>query len=92
MTKPFEYTLRAFGYRLTDDTWEAAGRKTYMHDADVTHLYLTNLRQKLFNHGWQLRAREIFQHKKSGEIIEIEPGGHECTGHYLHLMKAAVIV
>jgi hypothetical protein len=28
-----------------------------------------------------------FRHPKIGEIIEVEPGGSEVLGHFLHFMK-----
>jgi hypothetical protein len=54
---------------------------------------LTTLRGILARHGWHrdTHALRTFRHEASSEIIEIEPGGADCSGHYLHHMKAAVI-
>ena len=81
------------GYRPEDDAWETDGRRTYLHDDDATRAYLTTLRQILARNGWHRdeHALRTFRHEESDQVIEIEPGGSDCTGHYLHHMKAAVI-
>jgi hypothetical protein len=87
-----EDVIQMLGYRPEDDAWDTDGRRTYVHDDDATRAYLTTVRGILGRHGWDcdLNALRTFRHS-SGQIIEIEPGGADCTGHYLHHMKAAVI-
>lgn len=85
-------TLYILGYRPEDDSWDADGRRTYSHDEDATRAYLTTLRGILGRQGWQVfpSALRTFVNS-SGEIIEIEPGGADTNGHYLHHMKAETV-
>lgn len=85
-----EDTLMILGYRPEDDSWEADGRRTYSHDDNATRAFLTTLRGILARQGWQRSADALrtFHHEVTGQVIEIEPGGADCTGHYLHHMKA----
>jgi hypothetical protein len=77
-------------YRLVEDAWATHGRHTYLHDDDADHQYITNLTRLLRGAGWEVDRNKLrsFHHPQTGEIIEIEPGGSETTGHFLHLMKA----
>lgn len=86
-------TLHILGYRPEDDSWGTDGRRTYLHEDDATRAYFTTLRSILGRQGWHRdsNALRTFRHEATGEIIEIEPGGSGCTGHYLHHMKASVI-
>lgn len=88
-----EDTLTILGYRPEDDAWESDGRRTYVHDDDATRDYLTTLRSILARQGWDRdeHALRTFRHALTGQVVEIEPGGAETSGHYLHHMKAAVI-
>ena len=85
--------LTMLGYRPEDDSWDTDGRRTYIHDDDATRAYLITLRGILARHGWHRDTPELrmFRHEASEQVLEIEPGGADCTGHYLHHMKAAVI-
>lgn len=85
--------MTILGYRPEDDSWETEGRRTYAHDDSATRAYLTTLREILTHQGWHRdeHALRTFRHETSGQVIEIEPGGADCSGHYLHLMKAAVM-
>jgi hypothetical protein len=79
------------GYKLIEDAWGRYGRRTYLHDHDATRAHITNLARKLGSAGWQIdrdRLRSLI-HCRTGEFIEIEPGGSETTGHFLHHMKAS---
>lgn len=80
------------GYKPEDDSWDADGRRTYMHEDEATRAYLITLRGILARQGWHrdVHALRTFRHELTRNIIEIEPGG-DCPGHYLHLMKASVI-
>jgi hypothetical protein len=86
-------TLKILGYRPEDDSWDSEGRRTYTHEDDATRAYLTTLRAVLARQGWHRdgHALRTFRHELSGQVIEIEPGGSDCSGHYLHHMKAAVV-
>jgi hypothetical protein len=87
-----ETTFILLGYRPEDDSWETDGRRTYSNCDDATRAYLTTLRNILARQGWHRdeHALRTFRHEASEQIIEIEPGGADCSGHYLHHMKAAV--
>lgn len=86
-------TLLILGYRPEDDSWDTDGRITYIHDDDATRAYLITLRGILARQGWHRdsTALHTFRHEASDQIVEIEPAGADCTGHYLHHMKAVVI-
>lgn len=80
----------AQGYRLTDDSWDEHGRRTYIHDDDVARLHITSLCMVLKSAGWKNDCEKLwsFVHRDFAEIIEIEPGGAEVSGHFLHHMKS----
>jgi hypothetical protein len=78
------------GYKLIDDAWSSQGRRTYIHDDDATREFVVGLAKGLRSAGWEthpiiLRA---FRHPLSGELIELEPGGPDTSGHFLHHTKA----
>jgi len=78
------------GYRLTEDAWQADGRRTYLHDDNADRSFVTGLARVLRAHGWVtddtvLRA---FRNCATGELIEIEPGGADTSGHFLHHLKS----
>lgn len=85
--------ITTLGYRVKDDAWDTDGRLTYAHDDEATRAFLITLRGILARQGWHRdpHALRTFRHESSEQAIEIEPGGTECSGHYLHLMKASVI-
>ena len=89
MGKHAEYVLRDLGYRLVDDSWSTDGRKTYAHDDDADRVFLTDLEMTLAVYGWKKNARKLrtFLNESTGELIEIEPGGAETSGHFLHHLK-----
>jgi hypothetical protein len=78
------------GYRLVDDAWESNGRRTYLHDEDADRAFLKKLERALQISEWKADRNRLrtFGHRPSGEVIEIEPGGADTSGHYLHHMKA----
>jgi hypothetical protein len=84
--------LMALAYRLVDDAWTGFGRRTYLHDEDLTHAFLLSLAGRLRGVGWESDKAKLrsFRHHSASEIIEVEPGGSETTGHFLHYMKASV--
>ena len=84
-----EDTLTILGYYPEDDSWDVEGRRTYIHEDNATRAYLTTLRMILGRQGFERDSSALRTFRRDGEIIEIEPGGDGCTGHYLHHMKAA---
>jgi hypothetical protein len=77
------------GYRLIDDAWDAHGRFTYIHGDDVDRQYLSSLTQAVSAEGWSRSQDQLrtYRHLGTNETIEIEPGGSETSGHFLHLLK-----
>jgi len=77
-------------YKLVEDAWCEFGRRTYIHDDNATREYFSALAEVLRSAGWQLDSTTIHQfcNRTTGEIIEVEPGGSEATGHFLHHMKS----
>jgi hypothetical protein len=77
------------GYNLIDDVWSLQGRRTYDHNDEATREFITCLVKFLRSAGWEgdLDKLRSFRHPVNSEIIEIEPGGSDTTGHFLHHMK-----
>jgi len=84
-----EDALVILGYKPEDDSWDTDGRRTYISDDDATSNFLAMVTNILKPIDWHrdLSALRTYRHV-NGEIIEIEIGGVDCTGHYLHHMKA----
>jgi hypothetical protein len=81
--------LFAQGYRLVEDAWSTKGRVTYIHDDDADRGHLANLARVLGSVGWSKNSDKLRSFANAtGEEIEIEPGGADTTGHFLHYMKA----
>jgi hypothetical protein len=82
--------LIAEGYKLIDDAWEARGRRTYMHDDNATREFIAGPDKRLRSLGWERDPDKVraFCHPTTREFIEIEPGGADTTGHFLHHMKS----
>jgi hypothetical protein len=78
------------GYRLVEDAWESDGRRTYLHDEYADRTFLKKLERTLESSEWKADRNKLrtFGHPRSGEVIEIEPGGSDTSGHFLHHMKA----
>jgi hypothetical protein len=82
--------LFAHGYRLVDDAWRTQGRVTYIHDDDADRGHLADLAKVLGSVGWNKNRDKLRSFmNNAAEEIEIEPGGADTTGHFLHYMKAA---
>jgi hypothetical protein len=77
------------GYKLIEDAWVEHGRLTYTHDDDSTRMYVGNLARVLKSAGWDTDPGKTraFRHSADRQEIELEPGGAEVTGHFLHHMK-----
>lgn len=79
------------GYKLIDDAWTANRRLTYVHNDDANREFAASLTKVLLSAGWQphLTTLRAFRHVTITDgIIEIEPGGSETSGHFLHYMNA----
>lgn len=90
MGRHIEDVLQEFGYKLVDDTWTIEGRKTYLNSEDADRVFLKDLEEMLEEDGWKqhqilLRA---FRNTSSGEFLEIEVGGPDTSGHFLHHLKS----
>jgi hypothetical protein len=89
-TSTHELLIRQ-GYKLIDDAWSLNGRSTYHHNEDATREFIVSLAKNLKSAGWAthpdiLRA---FRHSViADQLIEIEPGGSETSGHFAHYIKA----
>lgn len=81
------------GYKLVEDAWEEFCRKTYQHDEDCNRPYLQSLSKLLRSAGWQTDFRKLrtFRYPGLQHEIELEPGGSEVTGHFLHYMNVEVL-
>jgi len=78
------------GYKLIDDAWSLSGRLTYDHNDDGTHEFIASLAKLLRSLGWETHPNILraFRHPIiADEVIEIEPGGAETSGHFLHYAK-----
>jgi len=80
----------AEGYKLVEDAWEKNGRRTYMHDDHASGVQMKRLVEILRSAGWEMDSHKLrsFRHIVNGDMIELEPGGSDTTGHFLHHMKA----
>jgi hypothetical protein len=78
------------GYKLIDDAWSEHGRRTYDHNDDATREFIASLAKVLQSAGWETHPNTLraFRHPVSAEVIELEAGGSETTGHFIHHMKA----
>ena len=80
--------LIAQGYKLIEDAWEQSGRLTYLHDEDADRNFIKRLATHLRPAGWQTNFGKLRSlcHATQHEL-ELEPGGAEVKGHFLHLIK-----
>ena len=78
------------GYKLIDDAWNEHGRRTYIHNDDATRDFIASFAKVIRSAGWETHPNMLraFRHPVSGEVIELEPGGADTRGHFLHHMKA----
>lgn len=85
-------TLFLFGYKPEDNSWDTDGRCTYIHNESADKSLVNTLAGALYRRGWDKHPTKLrtFEHCNTHEIIEIEPGGADASGHYLHIMKAEV--
>ena len=78
------------GYKLIDDGWEKGGRKTYLHNENASGEQIRLLKKRFESLGWKKDYQNLwsFCHPDNGEVLELEPGGPETSGHFLHHAKA----
>jgi hypothetical protein len=83
-----EQLLYELGYRLAEDAWADEGRKTYVNSEDADREFVNDLRKSLVQHGWEKHETVLraFRNTKDHETLEIEVGGPDTSGHFLHLM------
>ena len=78
------------GYKLIDDAWSLNRRLTYDHNDNVTREFIASLAKALRSAGWETHPSTLraFHHSTiTDDVIELEPGGSETSGHVLHYMK-----
>jgi hypothetical protein len=87
MRQAMHELLVSEGYKLVEDSWDKDGRRTYLNDENATRSYLKHLAVALSREGWSSAPDKLrsFLHSGTDESIEIEPGGSETSGHFLHL-------
>jgi len=78
------------GYRLTEDAWQTDGRRTYLHDDNADRSFFREISRILRGVGWlpDNTVLRTFRNSGTGELIEIEPGGADTSGHFLHHLKS----
>jgi len=61
-----------------------------LHNEDASRTQIANLKNSLGSAGWErdTNALWVFRQRKTGEMLEMEPGGAETSGHFLHHMKS----
>jgi hypothetical protein len=92
LTSPVHDLLYNQGYRLAEDAWDADGRTTFVHDDSADRSFVRDLARVLQANGWRPdnTALRSFRNGTTGELLEIEPGGSDTTGHFLHVIRAGV--
>jgi hypothetical protein len=80
--------LVQLGYKLIEDEWDTNSRRTYIHDDDASATQIANLKKALGSAGWQRDLDNLWSFRHSDEILELEPGGSDTSGHFLHHLKA----
>jgi hypothetical protein len=90
LTSPVHDLLYNQGYRLAEDAWQDAGRMTFVHDDSADRSFVRDLARVLRANGWRPdnTALRVFRNEATGELIEIEPGGSETSGHFIHHLKS----
>jgi hypothetical protein len=81
--------LLAEGYRLIDDASGEHGRLTFLHGENPDRPFYLALSHTLRYAGLQIDPDALRTFRLPGYVIEIEPGGAETSGHYLHLIETS---
>jgi hypothetical protein len=89
MGQHIEHVLHDLGYRLAEDAWDSDGRRTYLSDDDADRQFLKDLQATLAQYGWVKDERRLrcFRCAANGDILEIEPGSADTSGHFIHHVK-----
>jgi hypothetical protein len=85
---PLHELLVSHGYKLIDSSWSFYGRRTYDHNDEATREFIAGLDKRLRSLGWERDPVRAFCHPATREFLEIEPGGSETSGHFLHHLKS----
>ena len=90
MHQQVDEMLRQFGYRLVDDAWSERGRRTFLNSEDADYDFMKELEVALLPHGFKRHTTILraFRNNDTGEFLEVEIGGPETSGHYLHHFKS----
>lgn len=82
--------LIQFGYRLADDAWAESGRRTYLFDEAADRALLQDLGVVLAEYGWAKHPTVLraFTNTNTGELLEVEIGGPDTSGHFVHHLKS----
>jgi hypothetical protein len=86
---PTHILLVSLGYKLVEDSWSEHGRRTFQHDEDADIVFTRALTRQLRSAGWETDATMLrtYNNIRLKETIEIEPGGAETSGHFLHVFR-----
>ena len=78
------------GYKLVDDAWSEAARRTYDHNDEANREFTAGLAKVLGIAGWETHPNILraFRHPITEDVLELEPGGSETTGHLIHHLKS----
>jgi hypothetical protein len=81
--------LTSLGYRLVDDASSEHGRLTFLHNDNADRPFLLALSHSLRYAGWKTgdAVPPVYRLPGTRLMIEIEPGGADTSGHYLHLIE-----
>lgn len=83
--------LSDLGYRLIEDAWASDGRKSFVHDDEADRAHVVQVTKSLASTGWHKNPTKLRSliNDAGGEEIEIESGGADVSGHFLHLIKSS---
>ncbi len=89
MEYDIDHVLRQLGYKIGEDAWEDHGRKTYVNSEDADRQFLKDLQATLLRLEFVKDKNHLrrFRCDSTGEFMEVEPGGRETSGHFLHHLK-----
>jgi len=89
LNEPQTKLLVEQGYRLVEDAGAMHGRLTFLHDENADRPFLLALSHSLRYAGWQAddAVPPVYRLPGMRLMIEIEPGGANTSGHYLHLIE-----
>jgi hypothetical protein len=82
--------LERLGYKLVEDCWNTEGRKTYVNDENADQEFLADLKRTLGQYGWRKHKTILrcFLNDSTAEILEVEPGGADTSGHFINYLKS----